>query len=184
MQELLFIFFGGLLLGGLLGRSWFAGSDAPYIPTKKERIKKILKLSGLKKGAIFYELGSGDGRVVLEAAKIGAHAYGIEQSWIRVLLSRWKAKKLPNAHFIHGDIFKNPLKNTDIVFIFLLPQGVNKLEPLLRKNLKKGAKVITQTFHFNNWKPYKKILVTDKLSINTPLGKNKLEGEFWIYKVS
>ena len=70
-----------------------------------------------------------------------------------------------------------------MVFIFLLPKGVAKLEPILKKNLKRGAIVITQTFHFKRWLPIKKLLVTDKIFPNTPLGKNVVEGDFWIYKV-
>lgn len=182
---------GGILLGCLIGLSWFAGTDAPYVATKNERIRKILKLAGVKKGSYFYELGSGDGRVVMEAARMGTRAYGIEQSWIRVLWSRYQARKqqLPNANFIHGNIFsslraeRSNLFNADLIYIFLLPKGVAKLEPILKQSLKKNAQVITQTFHFKNWKPYKKILVTDKNSPNTPLGKDVLEGEFWIYHV-
>ena len=173
----------GILLGCLISLSWFAGSDAPFIPTKTQRIRKILKLAGIKKGESFWELGSGDGRVVLEAAKMGAKALGIEQSWIRVLWSRWKARSLKNAHFIHGDIFKQNFSSADIVFIFLLPKGVGKLEPILKKTLKKGAKVITQTFHFKTLKPYKKVLISDKNIPNTPLGENKFEGDFWLYQV-
>lgn len=175
---------GGILLGCLIALSWFAGTDAPYVATKNERIRKILKLAGVKKGVEFWELGSGDGRVVLEATKMGAKAFGIEQSWIRVLLAREKAKKqnLENVKFIHGNIFKKDFSNADIVFIFLLPKGVLKLESILKKDLKKGSIVITQTFHFKNWKPIKKVLITDKNSPNTPLGRNVVEGDFWIYK--
>ncbi len=173
---------GGILLGCLLGLSWFAGSDAPYVPTKIERIKKLLKLAELKRGQVFCELGSGDGRVVIEAAKMGAISYGVEQSWIRVLYSRWKARGLNNIHFIHQDIFKQKFSSADVVFIFLLPKGVAKLEPLLKKNLKKGTKIITQTFHFKNWKPYKKILITEGKP-NALLGKNKYEGDFWLYRI-
>ncbi len=190
------IIIGGLLLGCLLALSWFAGSDAPYVPTKNSRIKKILKLAGLKKGAEFWELGSGDGRVVLEAAKLGATSYGVEQSWIRIFWSRYQTKKqaLPTAHFIHGDIFSvirlprpfgarnDGFWNANFVFIFLLPKGVGKLEPILKKNLKKGTKIITQTFHFKNWKPVKKILITDQIP-NTLLGTGKYEGDFRIYQV-
>lgn len=176
------IIIGGVLLGCIIGLSWFAGSDAPYVPSKKEKIKKTLKLINLK-NKVFYELGSGDGRVVLEASRMGANAIGIEQSWIRVLYSRWKARNLNlNAHFIHGDIFKQDLLSADIVFIYLLHQGVDKLEGKLKKELKKRSIVITQTYHFKNWKPYKKILISDKQAPNTFLGSNKVEGDFWLYK--
>lgn len=142
----------------LLGLSWFAGTDAPYVPTKLDLISKILKSAGVKKGKIFYELGSGDGRVVLEAAKLGADANGIEQSWIRVWFSRYKALKLKlnRAFFFHGDVFHRHYYPADVVYIYLLPKGVARLEEKLKTELKKRAIVITQTYHFKKWKPYKK----------------------------
>lgn len=143
----------------LLGLSWFAGSDAPFVPTKVELITKILKSAGVKKGKIFYELGSGDGRVVLEAAKLGADSNGIEQSWLRVWYSRYKAVnlKLNRAFFFHGDIFHRHYYPADCVYIYLLPKGVARLEEKLKKELKKRAIVITQTYHFKKWKPYKRL---------------------------
>lgn len=149
-----------------IGLSWFAGSDAPYVPTKMDYIKQILKLSRIRKGKIFYELGSGDGRVVYEASKLGAESYGVEQSWIRVWYSRYMAKKLKlkNIQFFHGNIFDRHYYPADIVYIYLLPEGVNRLEKKLKHELKKGAIIITQTYHFKSWKPYKK------------------EGAFWLYK--
>lgn len=141
-----------------LGLSWFAGSDAPFVATKLDGIKFILKLAGVGKHKVFYELGSGDGRIVIEAAKLGAFANGIEQSWIRVWYSRYKARKLnlKNATFFHGNIFDRSYFPADIVYIYLLPTAVQKLEKKLKKELKKDSIVITQTYHFKNWKPYKK----------------------------
>lgn len=157
-----------VLLWSVLGLSWFAGSDAPYIPTKSKLLKKILKqvLKGKKK--IFYELGSGDGRVVLEAAKLGAIANGIEQSWLRVWYSRYKTKKLKlsNAFFFHGNIFDRHYYPADVVYIYLLQKAVDKLEKKLTKELKKGSIIITQTYHFKGIKSFKKI------------------NNFWIYRVS
>lgn len=160
----------GVLLGCLITLSWFAGSDAPYVPTKMASIRKILKLAGVKKGKKFYELGSGDGRVVIAAAKLGADSYGIEQSWIRVLYSRWKAygqntAKAGNCQFYHEDLFKRTYEDANIIYIFLLQKAVNKLENKSRNELKKGSVIITQTYHFPNWKPFKKI------------------GDFWFYRV-
>lgn len=159
----------GTLIGCFLGLSWFAGSDAPFVPTKMENIRRVLKIAGVKKGKKFYELGSGDGRVVIEAAKLGADSYGIEQSWIRILYSKWKANKqsmtvAKNCYFYHEDIFKRNYSDADIIYSFLLHQGVAKLEEKLKKELGKGSVVITQTYHFPNWKPFKK------------------ESEFWLYK--
>lgn len=149
----------GILLGCILSLSWFAGSDAPYVPTNMDNIRKILKLAGVKKGKKFYELGSGDGRVVIEAAKLGAEGIGIEQSWIRILYSRYQANKLSlkRAKFYHGNVFSKNFQDGDIFYIFLLTKGVYKLEEKLKSELKKGAVVITQTYHFKGWIPFKKI---------------------------
>lgn len=147
-----------ILVVCLFGISWFAGSDAPFIPTEVAKIKLALKLAGVKKSKIFYELGSGDGRVVIEAAKLGAVANGVEQSWIRVWYSRFRARqsKLNRASFFHGDIFQRHYYPADIVYIYLLTKGVLKLEDKLKKELKKGAIVVTQKYHFKTWKPFKK----------------------------
>ncbi|MDO8498485.1 MAG: hypothetical protein Q7S44_01745 [bacterium] len=155
-MELLIIIF--ILLLCFLGLSWFAGSDAPYVPTKMKVIKSILKLANLSPGKVFYELGSGDGRVVLEAGKLGAKSYGIEQSWLRVWWSRYQARqlKLKNSHFFHGDIFHRQYFPADVVYIYMLPKAVDQLESKLQQELKKGAVVITQTYHFKNWPPFKK----------------------------
>lgn len=167
-MDITFIIIGGTLVGCFLGLSWFAGSDAPFVPTKMKHIRKILKWAGVKKGRKFYELGSGDGRVVLEAAKMGADSIGIEQSWLRVLYSKWKASKfkLHNANFIHGNIFNKNYKDADIIYIYLLPKGVLKLESKFQNEIKEKTVVITQTYHFQTWKPYEKL------------------GPFWLYKKS
>ncbi len=172
----------GVLLGCFLALSWFAGSDAPYIPTKMESIRKILKLAGVKKGKKFYELGSGDGRVVIAAAKLKADAVGIEQSWVRVIYSKYIASKLrlKNAKFFHGNIFKKTYTDGDIVYIYLLNKGVSRLEERLKKELNKGSIVITQTYHFQNWKPFKKIDFSKEIDFSQDI---KGAGNFYLYKV-
>lgn len=179
-MDLALIISAGILLGCMLGLSWFAGSDAPYVPTKLEAIRKILKLTGVKKGKKFYELGSGDGRVVIEAAKLKAQAIGIEQSYLRVLLSRYKARNLKNVKFYHGNIFSKNYSDGDIVYIYLLLKGVAKLEDKLKKELKKGSIVITQTYHFPNWKPYKKIDLSKEIDFSKDI---KGAGNFQFYRI-
>ena len=166
-MDVTLIISAGILLGCIISLSWFAGSDAPYVPTKMDQIRKILRLAGVKKGKKFYELGSGDGRIVIAASKLNADSFGIEQSLLRVIYSRIKArqKNIKKAHFYHGNIFARSYIDADIVYIYLLHKGVNKLEEKLKRELKKGAVVITQTYHFPNWKPFKK------------------EGDFWFYRV-
>jgi SAM-dependent methyltransferase len=165
MDLTLFISFG-VLIGCIIGLSWFAGSDAPFVPTKMENIRKILKLAGVKKGKKFYELGSGDGRVVIAAAKLKADAVGVEQSWIRVIYSKYIASKLrlKNVKFYHGNIFEKTYTDADVIYIYLLNKGVSRLEGKLKKELKKGSVLITQTYHFPNWKPYQR------------------QEDFWLYR--
>jgi SAM-dependent methyltransferase len=167
----------GIILGCVIALSWFAGSDAPYVPTKMEAIRKILKFAGVKKGKKFYELGSGDGRVVMEAAKLGAQAVGVEQSFLRVLYSRKGAPE--NAKFFHVNIFDRSYKDADIVYIYLLMKGVKKLEEKLKRQLKKGSIVITQTYHFPNWKPYKKIDLSKEIDFSKDIIG---AGNFWFYR--
>lgn len=176
----------GLLIGCIISLSWFAGSDAPYIATQMVTIRQVLNLVGVKKGKKFYELGSGDGRVVIEAAKLGADAIGIEQSWLRILLSKYKAHNLAshircgNVNFYHGDIFKRNYYDADILYIYLLPKGVNRLEEKLKKQLKKGSIVITQTYHFKSWKPFKKLDLSKEFDRSKDI---KGAGNFQIYRV-
>lgn len=168
----------GLLAGCALGLSWFAGTDAPYVPTKMDLIDKVLAAAGVKKDKVFYELGSGDGRVVIEAAKLGAKANGIEQSWMRVWYSRYKSRMEgtnKRTHFCHGNIFDRNYYPADIVYIYLLLPAVHKLEEKLKKELNPGAIVITQTYHFKNWKPFKKM--------GEPHSDYRLGGDFQLYKV-
>lgn len=148
----------GILLGCIISLSWFAGSDAPYIPTKEEDLEKLFKLIKIKQGQVFYELGSGDGRVIFEAARLGADSHGVEQSLLRILYSKYIAKKLAshlrggNINFYHNNIFNRSYEDADIVYIYLLQKAVDRLEGKLRKELKKGSLVITQKYHFKNWK--------------------------------
>lgn len=170
-MESTLIISGGILIGCMIGLSWFAGSDAPYVPTKMDQIRRILRLAGVKKDKRFYELGSGDGRVVIEAAKLGADSFGVEQSLLRILYSKYKTKTLAfhpkgvSIKFYHNNIFNRSYCEADIVYIYLLLKGVKKLEGKLKKELKKGSIVITQTYHFPNWKPFKR------------------SGEFWLYRI-
>lgn len=155
-----------LIAGGALLISWASGNDAPFIPTSSEDFKKVLQKAGLCKGKIFYDLGSGDGRVVFEAAKLGADSYGIEQSWLRVYLARLLGKRmgLKNVHFFHGNIFTRHYFPVDFVYVSLSERGVRRVEKVLRKELKKGAAIITHKHHFKDWEPKQKI------------------DDFWIYQ--
>ncbi len=121
----------------------------PYVPTSGKLIKDILKKSGLKKGEVFYELGSGDGRVTMIAAKdFEAKAVGVEFNPVLILYSKFisRIKNVPNAKFVMQDLYKTDLSRADVIFLFLLPSMLKKLNPKLLKECKKGTVIVSHGF--------------------------------------
>src|SRR5450432_1199071 len=129
---------------------------APYYPTPETIVDKMLQLGGLKAGEKVYDLGSGDGRIIIMAAqKFHADAIGIELDKDLCKLSLDKIRKLhleKNAHIVNGDLLKQNYSSADLVTVYLLPGFINnKVQPILDKQLKKGARVVAHDFEFRNW---------------------------------
>lgn len=138
--------------------SFFFG--APFQPSSNKATKKILELSNIKRGQRTVDLGSGDGKIVIEFAKKGAEAHGFEINPFLVWLSRMRIRKLKleNKAFIHQKNFmEQDFSKFDIVTSYQIFYMMPALEKKLQKELKKGAKVISNTWRFPHWKP-KKIL--------------------------
>src|SRR5579872_7196675 len=153
-----------LLLASLCcAGSWGQSADeklAPYYPTPETIVDKMLQLGGLKAGEKVYDLGSGDGRIVIMAAqKFHADAVGIELDKDLCKQSTDKIRKLgleKTAHIINGDLLAQNYSSADLVTVYLLPDSINnKVQPLLDKQLKKGARVVAHDFAFQNWTPEK-----------------------------
>lgn len=138
---------------------------APYYPTPEYVVEKMLQLSGLKRGERMFDLGSGDGRIVIMAAqKFGATATGVELDKDLWKQSMEKIRALgieKNARIIHGDAFAQDYSSADVVTVYLLPNSNDKMRPLLEKQLKKGARVISHDFAFSAWKPEKTETIDD-----------------------
>ena len=129
---------------------------APYYPTPETIVEKMLQLGGLKAGEKVYDLGSGDGRIVIVAAqKFHANAVGVELDKDLAKRSSDRILKLgldKNAHIITGDLLKQNYSSADLVTVYLLPDAVNnKVQPLLDRQLKKGARIVAKDFDFKNW---------------------------------
>jgi protein-L-isoaspartate O-methyltransferase len=133
---------------------------APYYPTPATIVDKMLVLGGLKAGEKMFDLGSGDGRIVIVAAqKFHAQAVGVEldkdlckQSTARIL----KLGLEKSAQIVNGDLLKQNYSSADLVTVYLLPDAVNnKVQPLLDQQLKKGARIVAKDFDFRNWTPEK-----------------------------
>jgi protein-L-isoaspartate O-methyltransferase len=138
---------------------------APYYPTPETIVEKMLQLGGAKKGEKVFDLGSGDGRIVIMAAeKFGAHAVGVEYDKDLHTLSSEKIQRMglsERARIIHGDLLEQDYSSADLITVYLLPVSNAKLRPLLEKQLKKGARVVAHDFEVGGWRPDKTEVVED-----------------------
>ncbi len=132
---------------------------APYYPTPETVAEKMLQLGGLKAGEKMFDLGSGDGRIVILAArKYKADATGVEfdDSLFRQSMERIRTLGLSStARIIHGDLLKQNYSSADLLTVYLLPVGNDLVTPLLDQQLKKGARIVAHDFEFTAWKPEK-----------------------------
>src|SRR5271157_336594 len=133
---LLFIFF-----------AWISSClfGAPFQPSSNRALKNIMELAKLKKGQKMADLGSGDGKIVIEFAKRGAEAHGFEINLILVWISRLRIKRLglQDKAFIHWkNFFKQDFSDFDIITSFQIVYLMPGLEVKLKKELRKGAKII------------------------------------------
>lgn len=138
---------------------------APYYPTPEYVVEKMLQLGGLKRGERMFDLGSGDGRIVIMAAqKFGAIATGIEMDTDLHKQSTEKIRSLgleKTARIIQGDLYIQDYSAADLITVYLLPSSNDKVRPILEKQLKKGARIVSHDFEFAGWKPEKTETIDD-----------------------
>ena len=138
---------------------------APYYPTPETVVNKMLQLGELKAGEKMFDLGSGDGRIVIMAAqRFHAEAVGVELDKDLWKSSMDKIRKLgidKTARIVNGDLLKQNYSSADLVTVYLLPGFIDKVQPLLDRQLKKGARVVSHDFEFSNWTPEKSQNIAD-----------------------
>jgi len=130
----------------------------PFVPTPQEVVDKMIELSGVKKDDVVYDLGSGDGRIVITAAKKGARAVGFDVDGDLVKESRENIRKAgleKMAEIKQQDILTVDLSPATVVTMYLLPDVNLKLKPNLLKQLKPGSRVVSHAFDMGDWKPDK-----------------------------
>lgn len=136
-----------------------ADLDVPYVPTPYVVVDEMLRLANLGKGDVLYDLGSGDGRIVITAAKrYGAHGIGIELDPRRIAESETNAQRagvVGRVRFIQGDLFEADLSQASAVTLYLLSSVNERLRPKLLKELRPGTPVISHTFSMGEWEPDK-----------------------------
>ena len=130
-----------------------AGKDVIWVPTPQALVEKMLDVAKLTPNDIHYDLGSGDGRTVITAAKRGAKAFGVEYNPDMVELSRANAKKegvSDRATFIQGDIFATDFSQATVITLYLLPSLNLKLRPTIL-DMKPGTRIVSHSFSMGDW---------------------------------
>ena len=128
----------------------------PFVPTPQEVVDKMVELGGVKKGDVVYDLGSGDGRIVVTAAKKGAKAVGFEIDGDLVKQSRDNIRKAgvqDQAEIRQQDILTVDLSAATVVTMYLLPDVNLQLRPNILSQLKPGSRVVSHAFDMGDWKP-------------------------------
>ncbi len=137
--------------------------DVPYVPTPENVVEAMLKLGEVKKGDVLYDLGSGDGRIVITAAKnYGVRGTGIDINPERIEEANANAKTAgvtDKVRFLNQDLFEANFKDATVVTLYLLPSINLKLRPKLWKELKPGTRIVSHSFDMGDWAPEKKIEV-------------------------
>jgi ribosomal protein L11 methylase PrmA len=138
---------------------------APYIPTPQDVVDRMLVLAEVTSKDTVYDLGSGDGRVVITAAKkYGAHGVGIDIDKDRIDESRRNAKEAGVSslvRFDRGDILEANVSGATVVTLYLVSSANLKLRPILTKQLPVGARIVSHSFGMGDWQPEKVDKFTD-----------------------
>jgi SAM-dependent methyltransferase len=131
------------------------GKDVVWVPSPEELVQKMLDMAKVTPKDFVMDLGSGDGRTVIAAAKRGARAVGIEYNPDMVELSRRNAEKAgvsDRARFENSDLFKTDLSHATVITMFLLTDINLRLRPTIL-GLKPGTRVVSNTFRMGDWEP-------------------------------
>lgn len=132
---------------------------APFVATPLPVVKQMLTLSDIKPGEILYDLGCGDGRVVIMAAQdFGARGIGVEMREDLAKQALGKVSELGlegRVKIVHGDMFKLDLSQADVITLYLTTSANDKVKPKLESELKTGTRVVSHDYEILGWRPVK-----------------------------
>jgi tRNA G37 N-methylase Trm5 len=157
-----------LILGAIpLAAQWEdEPGDVPYVPSPHEVVEAMLKLADVKAGDIVYDLGCGDGRIVIAAAqKFHARGVGIDLNPERIQEAEENARKAgvtDRVRFVTGNLFEADIKEATVVTLYLLSDVNLRLRPRLLKELKPGTRIVSHSFDMGDWKPDRKAEVNGR----------------------
>ena len=145
------------------------GIDVIYVPTPYATVEAMLTLAEVGPGDVVYDLGSGDGRIPIQAARrFGARGVGIEISPTRIAEARANAKAAGVAdlvRFRRQDLFVADVREASVVTLYLLPELNERLKPRLLRELRPGARIVSHVWDMGAWKPEKTVSVAEGFQI-------------------
>jgi len=146
----------------LVGQHQYGESgDVPFVPTPPEVVDAMLKLAEVKSGDFVIDLGCGDGRIVVAAARdFKARGRGVDFNPTRIEEAKANAREAgvsDRVEFVQGDFFEADIHNATVVTLYLLSSVNLKLRPKLLKDLKVGTRIVSNTFNMGEWKPDMKL---------------------------
>ncbi len=130
--------------------------DVIYVPTRQTVVDAMLKVANVKAGDLLYDLGCGDGRIPVTAAKLGARAVCIDIDPKRIAEANENVKKNNvggSVRVLNQDLFTTDISDATVVTLYLLPSLNLKLRPTLWKTLKPGTRIVSHDFDMGDWKP-------------------------------
>jgi SAM-dependent methyltransferase len=143
---------------------------APYVPTPQEAVDRMLQLAGVGKGDIVYDLGCGDGRIPITAARrYGARGVGVDIDPQRIAEATANARQAGVSHLVSfrlQNALTTDVSEATVVTLYLLSASNLKLRPILTRQLKPGTRIVSHAFSMGDWEPDKVDTFTD--SANSP----------------
>lgn len=145
---------------------------APFVPSPPQVVRQMLMLADLKPGEVFFDLGAGDGRTVIMAAKdFGARAVGVE---LREDLAKkasatvYEQSLQDRITLVNGDMFQVDLTSADVIFLYLTTSANEKIKGKLESELKRGVRIVSHDYEVVGWKPTKVINFCENQTLGFP----------------
>ena len=156
--------------------------EVPYVPTPEEVVAEMLRMANVTQDDVLYDLGCGDGRIVITAAKeLGCRGVGIDIDMTRIQESRVNASNAgvtDKVEFLHMDLFEADISQASVVTLYLLSRVNLRLRPKLIRELKPGTRVVSHDFSMGDWEPEKSIVIEDKVDY-VPFHDTRFVDDYW-----
>jgi precorrin-6B methylase 2 len=142
-------------LGGAAAQDRWTRLDVPYVPTPHDVVARMLDMADVKRGEFLIDLGSGDGRIAIAAAKRGARAYGVDLNPVRIKEARENAAEAKltedQVRFEEKNLFDTDISKADVLTMYLLPSVNLQLRPRILSDMRPGARIVSHSFDMGDW---------------------------------